>query len=154
MSWRSTQLNDQFCDQDRIILELFKNKSVRYVGNDYKFAQHLSIDNNSNNLVLIINDPMWISELCDYLINHLAFPITTFYVGINRYQITGNDTNMLIKNTDHQGENIIKVVDQIISKLNYKIIKQGSYDNDRGRYFNFVQPLTWIYGLHATDKSN
>jgi hypothetical protein len=73
---------------------------------------------------------------------------------INRYQITGNDTNMLIKNTTHHGENIIKVVDQIISKLNYKIIKQGTHDDDRGRYFNFVQPLTWIYGSHVTDKSN
>tara|TARA_R110000868_G_scaffold214205_1_gene464308 strand:- start:1168 stop:1632 length:465 start_codon:yes stop_codon:yes gene_type:complete len=153
MTWRHTQLENQLCDQDQLILGLFNNQSVRYIGNDVKFAEHLVLDNTATNLILILNDPIWISDLYHILHKNLIFPITNFYIGINRYHILGNDTTIVIENLGQAGANIIQVVDKIISKLNFKITKHGTHDNDLGRHFNFVQPLTWAYGSHVTNSS-
>ena len=153
MSWRRTQLGNQLCDQDQLILELFANQSVRYIGNDAEFAQHLVLDNTSTNLILILNDPIWISDLYRTLHKNLTSPVTDFYIGINRYHILGNDTTMTIKDNGQAGANIIQVVDNIVRKLNFKITKHGTYDFDLGRHFNFVQPLTWAYGSYVTNSS-
>jgi hypothetical protein len=154
MSWRSTQLGDNLCDQDQLIIDLFKNQSVKYVGSDCEFAQHLNSDNKSNNLILILDQPVWVSDLYKILCKNLLTPVDKFYIGINRYVILGNDTDIVIENINQHGTDIIQLVARIITKLNYTIIDQGTYDNDRGRYFNFVQPLTWIYGSYVTDQSN
>jgi len=154
MSWRTTQLGNRLCDQDQLILDLFKDQSVKYVGYDSEFAQHLNVNNNSNNLILILNQPVWVSELYKILHQNLLTPVDKFYIGVNRYTILGNDTNIVIENTNQHGTNIIQIINKIITKLNYTIVNQGTHDNDLGRYFNFVQPLTWIYGSYVTDQSN
>jgi hypothetical protein len=153
MSWRRTQLENQLCDQDQLILGLFNNRSVRYIGDDVEFAQHLTLDNTSTNLILVLNSPMWISDLYRILHKNLTHPVTNFYIGINRYYILGNDTTMIIEDFGQAGANIIQVVDKIVKKLNFKITKHGTYDHDRGRHFNFVQPLTWAYGSHVTNSN-
>jgi hypothetical protein len=153
MSWRRTQLENQLCDQDQLILGLFNNRSVRYIGDDVEFAQHLTLDNTSTNLILVLNSPMWISDLYRILHKNLTHPVTNFYIGINRYYILGNDTTMIIENFGQAGANIIQVVEKIVRKLNFKITKHGTYDYDRGRHFNFVQPLTWAYGSHVTNSN-
>jgi hypothetical protein len=147
MSWRSAQLDDQLCDQDIIILDLFQNKTVRYVGIDYEFANHLSIDNSSSNLVLILNRPAWLSEIRTQIKNLLVSPVNTFYIGINRYTVLGNDTDLKITHNKTHSDDIINFIKQIVDNLNYTVVKSGSHNNDRGRYFNFVQPLTWVYGV-------
>ena len=153
MSWRRTQLGNQLCDQDQLILDLFNNQSVRYIGNDVEFAQHLVLDNTSTNLILVLNNPIWISDLYRILHKNLTFPVTDFYIGINRYYILGNDTNMMIEDLGQAGTNIIQVVNNIVGKLNCKITKHGTYDHDHSRHFNFVQPLTWVYGSYVTNSS-
>jgi hypothetical protein len=154
MSWRSAQLGSQLCDQDNLIIRLFKGQSVKYVGADIDFSKNLVIDNNSSNLILILNESMWVSDLYKILHKNLTPSVTTFYIGINRYRVLGNDSNIAINNTIHHGENIIHLVNTIINNLGYSIIKQGTHDDDLGQYFNFVQPLTWIYGLYNENKSN
>jgi hypothetical protein len=59
---------------------------------------------------------------------------------------------MIINDLGQAGANIIQVIDKIVKKLNFKITKHGTYDYDHGRYFNFVQPLTWAYGSYVTDS--
>lgn len=154
MSRRSVQLGNNLCDQDQLIINLFKNQSVKYVGSDYEFAQHLNIDNKSNNLILILDQPVWVSDLYKILYKNLLTPVDKFYIGVNRYIILGNDTDIVIENTNQHGTDIIQTINKIITKLNYTIVDQGTCDNDRGRHFNFVQPLTWIYGSYVTDQSN
>lgn len=147
MSWRSAQLDNQLCDQDIIILDLFQNKTVRYVGPDHEFADHLSINNSSSNLILILNRPVWLSEICAQIKNLLVSPVDTFYIGINRYTVLGNDTNLKITHNNTHSDDIIDFIKQLVDNLNYTVVKSGSHNNDRGRYFNFVQPLTWVYGV-------
>jgi hypothetical protein len=147
MSWRSAQLDNRLCDQDIIILDLFQNKTVRYIGTDHEFASHLSIDNCSSNLVLILNQPAWLSEICTQIKKLLTGPVDTFYIGINRYTVMGNDTDLKIAHSKTHSEDLINFIEQIVVDLNYRVAKSGSYNNDRGRYFNFVQPLTWVYGV-------
>jgi hypothetical protein len=147
MSWRSIQLGSQLCDQDRIILELFKNKSVRYVGSDREFARHLSIEQSSENLIVIINQPVWISEIHAQLLDVLTNNTKTFYIGINRYTILGNDTDLQIDNQLANGDNIVALIKKIVTNLNCTVTDTGTYNYDCGRYFNFVQPLTWVYGV-------
>lgn len=147
MSSRQIQLNNQLCNQDLIILDLFKNKSVKYVGTDYEFAQHLRIDQSSKDLILILNRPLWLSEVCTQIKNSLAEPTDTFYIGINRYTVLGNDTNLQITHGHTHSDTLINFVKQIVADLNYIVVDSGAYNNDRGRYFNFIQPLTWIYGV-------
>jgi hypothetical protein len=147
MSWRSAQLDDRLCDQDIIILDLFQNKTVRYVGIDHEFANHLSIDNSSSNLVLILNQPAWLSEIYTQIKNLLVSPVNTFYIGINRYIVLGNDTDLKITHNKTHSEDLINFIEQLVVNSNYRVVKSGSHNNDRGRYFNFVQPLTWVYGV-------
>lgn len=149
MSWRSAQLNNKLCDQDQIILDLFKNKSVRYISNDLEFAANLRLDQSSKHIIAILNKPFYLSELIKF-VNDILVNSETFYFGVNRYYLLGNDTNLLFDNTTN-GKNIINLISKLAVSNNCNIIQSGHFDNDKGRYFNFVQPLTWAYG---SDISN
>lgn len=150
MSWRSIQLDGELCDQDCLILDLFRNQPVVFRGQDPEFATLLNQQPDADNLVLIFNTEMWISEIIDSIITDLSRKrFCTFYIGINRYQILGNDTNLTFTNSS--GSTIISLLSSVIEPYDYIVTKSGHKDNDRGKYFNFVQPLTWIYGHYQTN---
>lgn len=151
MSWRSVQLGNGLCDQDQLILSLFQNKTVNYVGHDYEFKTVLDHDPGSENLVLILNKPMWVSDIVSTCKQHLTSTIKTFYIGINRYCLQGNNTNRVFKNTGNRGSDVLNLVSEVVSNQGFSITKSGQFDNDQGRYFNFVQPLTWVYGYKSAN---
>jgi hypothetical protein len=151
MSWRGTQLGDQLCDQDQLILQLFDGQTVNYVGTDSQFQQNLTHQATADNLVLILNKPIWISDIVNNCQTYLTKHVNTFYIGINRYQLLGNDTSRKINNTGHHGSDLIEFIKEIVFQQGFAVSKSGYYDCDRGQYFNFVQPLTWIYGYKITD---
>jgi hypothetical protein len=110
MSWRITQLGDQPCDQDKLILNLFSNKTVNYVGPDIDFRLWLNHDIESENLILILNSPLWVSDVITTLQTHLTNRVQTFYIGINRYQILGNDTDIVDTGIDNFSTNLINFI--------------------------------------------
>ena len=145
MSWRSVQLGTSNCDQDEVILNLYKNVPVNYIGTDTEFAQKLTLDPLSKHAVAVFNKPSWLSDFINFVYDLKQYE--TFYLGINRYFILGNDTTLVydtVNRTD--SENLIFLVKQALPNCN--ILQSGFYDNDKGRYFNFVQPLTWLYGAN------
>lgn len=149
MSWRSTQLGNNLCAQDQIILQLFRDQPVRYVGKDKEFATHLNCDSQAENLVLIINQPVWCSQLRDIVKTNLHSSVAKFYIGINRYCILGADTADVVSTTG--GSGILDLLTQYVTDQGYTVKSQGLLDNDQGRHFNFVQPLTWMYGTLNQD---
>ena len=151
MSWRSVQLGHRLCDQDKIILDLFNNEPVKYVGIDTEFKQHLNEDSSASNLILVLNQPMWCSDVIQSCHTHLTSSINKFYIGVNRYYLLGNDTTRSIPRTNHFGHDYINFLTTIVNELGYCVTKTGTLDNDLGHYFNFVQPLTWIYGNKITN---
>lgn len=151
MSWRSVQLGQELCEQDNIILDLFNNELVKYVGIDTEFKQHLNEDSSASNLILVLNQPMWCSDIIQSCHAHLTSSIDKFYIGLNRYYLLGNDTTRHIHKTDHYGQDCIKFLTTVVNDLGFCVTKTGTFDNDLGRYFNFVQPLTWIYGNKITN---
>ena len=151
MSWRTVQLGDQLCDQDRLLMDLFDNVSVNYIGFDHEFKQQLMHDPDSNNLVLILNSPIWVSDIVASCQKYLINSVETFYIGINRYLVLGNDTTMLVENTTNRGSDLIHVITEIAKTQKFSVTKSGHFDQDRGRYFNFIQPLTWVYGHKITN---
>lgn len=153
MSWRKVQLDNRQCEQDQFILELFNQAPVRYVGKDLEFAKQLTIDEQSQNLILIVNKKFWASELVSTIKDNFSLPTNCFYIGINRYGFLGNDTDFFTESNNSRGDDIIKLTGSLLKKFGYVVERHGSFDNDRGRYFNFVQPLTWLYGK-ATNTSN
>ena len=146
MSWRSIQLNQQLCDQDRLILDLFQDSTVKYVGDDNEFKLLLNNDRTSSNLVLIINYNVWCSDIIKLCQIHLTESIDNFYIVINRYRILGNDTTEQFLTGAGYSRDIINMISTVVERLGYSITKHGFYDHDQGRHFNFVQPLTWVYG--------
>lgn len=146
MSWRSTQLNQELCDQDRVILDLFDGKDVHYVGYDQEFKSLLNHSAESKNLILIFNRPVWCSDIVAQCHRYLTPLIETFYIGVNRYCIKGNDTVKMFATTGNHGQDIVNMLNTIVSDVGCSVVKSGHYDQDLGRHFNFVQPLTWIYG--------
>lgn len=148
MSWRSIQLGNRLCDQDQIIINLFQGRTVKYIGQDFEFSKNLNLDPVSKNIVAIFNRDGWLSDLLNFIESSIKNS-TEFYVGINRYIILGNDTNIIF--TDGSSDTLIDFISQYVDSLGFFISKSGSFDQDQGKYFNFVQPLTWIYG---TNKSN
>lgn len=147
MSGRVTQLANELCEQDQLILDLFKDKLVKFVGSDLSFARNLSIDPMAANLVAIYNTEGWVSNLIDFITLHLCSKhYTNFYFGINRYQLIGNNTNLVFDSSTDSGQLIIDLIDTIAKKYGYQIQQSGYYDNDFGKKFNFIQPLTWVYG--------
>jgi hypothetical protein len=61
--------------------------------------------------------------------------------------VLGNDTNLQITHSRTPSDALIIFVKQVVTDLNYTVVNSGAYNNDRGRYFNFIQPLTWVYGV-------
>lgn len=153
MSWRSVQLGIELCDQDRKIIELFGQQPVQYVGSDLEFAAHLNCVDSANNLVLVINYNRWLSEIVDTCRKNLTDPIDNFYIGINRYCVKGNDTNTDFNSTGNAGADLINIVKSIADQAGYVCLQSGHHDKDLGRYFNFIQPLTWVYGTKKTNTS-
>jgi hypothetical protein len=151
MSWRSVQLGSELCDQDQLIIRLFNNQPVKYAGNDQEFAANLTCDATASNLILILNQPLWLSEVVDRCQQLLVAPIDTFYIGLNRYCVKGNDTSRNFISTGARGADLVDCLESVINKQGYEKKESGYFDDDLGRYFNFVQPLTWIYG---TQKAN
>ena len=147
MSWRTTQLGDTLCDQDQLIIDLFQNNPVRYVGRDPEFARHLQCDNLSSNLILIINHPVWVSDILKICQQNLTNATEYVYLSINRYWVLGNDT-------DINAKDLVDLLVQIVKRHEYKIIKKSTVERDLGRHFNFVQPLTWIYANKITNQSD
>jgi hypothetical protein len=154
MNWRTTQLGSSLCNQDQLILNLFRDKKVQYIGSDLEFPKNLQQDSQSENLILIINSPLWVSELLDICKKYLIDSIDTFYIGINRYVIKGNDTCTEFYNSSQFGSDIINFVSRQLQQQGFIVTKSGSFDQDLGRYFNFVQPLTWVYGNKNSNHSN
>jgi hypothetical protein len=134
-----------------LILQLFEDNPVKYIGQDLEFAKYLNQNNQAENLVLIINQPLWCSELIAMCKTQLTSSIKTFYIGINRYLVKGNDTTINYKISDHKGTDIIDLVNDQLQACGYLTAKSGHHDHDLGRYFNFVQPLTWLYGHKTTN---
>ena len=151
MTWRTVQLGYGLCDQDQLIIDLFKDQTVHYVGGDAEFREHLNCDSKSNNLILILNSKLWCSEIKKICQKGLSSEIEKFYIGINRYQIIGNDTKYCFPQSESPGNDVINMITSFIGPLGYDIISTGTHDFDRGRYFNFVQPLTWMYGTKITN---
>lgn len=146
---RLLQLGDQLCDQDRLILELFKNKSVHYDGHDLIFANHLNQTGRKNNLVLIINSPFWLSELINKINSSCCEDFESCYIAINRYYLLGNDTLPNLSILPNIGETLIKLITDCLATKNFIVQKYGHKDHDHGKHFNFVQPLTWIYATNS-----
>lgn len=144
MTWRAVQLGDTLCQQDQIIIDLFQDQRVRYIGNDSNFSKHLNCHNIASNLVLVINEPIWISKILEICKQHLTSDINCFYLSINRYTVLGNDTNFI-------AHNFIELLEKIVNACGFTVAQSGRIDRDLGRYFNFVQPLTWIYGNQITN---
>jgi hypothetical protein len=148
MNWRITQLGTNPCDQDLKILSLFDNKPVRYIGYDIEFLKTLTVSDSSANLILILNQPMWCSEIIDRCNQVLDSSVDNFYIGINRYQVLGNDTNKPLRISDNTSQDLIDFLTVVVQSLGFNVVDSGSFNNDLGRYFNFVQPLTWIFGTN------
>lgn len=148
MSWRTVQLNDNLCDQDLLILDLFKNKSVRYIGKDTEFSQHLTVSEDAKNVVAIFNQPGWLSDLLAF-INDIVntTELEDFYVGINRYCLYGNDTDIAFPENS-TSRDLIDLLTKKFNSYGFVVTKFGVNDQDQGKYFNFVQPITWIYGTN------
>ena len=123
MSWRSVQLGTSNCDQDEVILNLYKNVPVNYIGTDTEFAKKLTIDPLSKHAVAVFNKPSWLSDFINFVYD------------LKQYTVNRTDS-----------ENLIFLVKQALPNCN--ISQSGFYDNDKGQYFNFVQPLTWLYGAN------
>lgn len=99
MTWRTVQLGNKLCDQDHIILNLFKNRPVKYIGNDHDFSKNLNIDTNSKSVIAIFNHPAWLSEFLIFVKKSIR-DSEEFYLGINRYQLLGNDTTHELKKNE------------------------------------------------------
>ena len=144
MSWRTIQLGDTLCDQDQFIIDLFYGQRVRYIGNDTEFSTHLCCDDTANNLVLIIQESLWLSKILEICTQHLTTDVNCFYLSFNRYTVLGNDTNLV-------AGDMINLISQFVRKKGFDVLKTSKIERDLGRYFNFVQPLTWIYGTKTTN---
>ena len=144
MSWRSVQLDGRLCDQDQLIVNLFQKKPVNYVGKDLEFAQHLNCSPSANNLILIINSAHWVSDILKICQEQLTNEIECVYLSVNRYCLLGNDTELIIND-------IVQLLVQIVEQRGFEVVEKSRIERDLGRYFNFVQPITWIYGRKITN---
>lgn len=146
MTWRSLQLRSGDCTQDSIVLNLFQGKTVRYVGTDKEFEKRLQLDPASKNLIAVVNRSIWLSELIEFIKVNLSVPTESFYFGVNRYLVQGNDTTVEFDPNQASGLSLTKVMQQVAESLGYHVTQSGYFDDDRGRHFNFAQPVTYIYG--------
>jgi hypothetical protein len=149
MSWRSIQLGERLCDQDQLIINLFQGRTVNYIGNDDEFSKNLNLDPASKNIIAIFNHAGWLSDLLKFIESSIK-DADEFYIGINRYTILGNDIDIMF--ADGNSSTLIDFILQYTDSLGFSISKSGSFDQDQGRYFNFVQPITWVYGTNKRNR--
>lgn len=150
-SWRTAQLGTDLCDQDQLIKQLIGSYKVRLHGEHCGFYQFCEIDPASDFCLIFLNKPMWLSEIKKRCASFLSYPTNRVYIGINRYQIKGNDTSYRSSTLDvAYGPQLLGWLSECLKELGFTPQQQGHYDYDRGRHFNFVQPLTWIYAEHET----
>ena len=144
--WREAQLGTTLCDQDILIKQLIGNSKVRLHGEDVGFEQFCQIDPESELCVIFLQKKRWLSEIKKECADFLSQPTSRVYIGINRYTIKGNDTFYCLADSDlTNGQQILNWMSYHLKSLGFKTIQQGCFELDRGRYFNFVQPLTWTY---------
>jgi hypothetical protein len=144
MSWRSVQLGNKLCDQDQLIIKLFQSEPVNYAGNDTEFAQHLNCSATSNNLVLVINGAHWVSNILKICQEQLTDNIKCVYLSVNRHGLLGNDTELIVND-------VVDLLAWILNRHGFNMIEKSQCERDLGRYFNFVQPITWVYGRKITN---
>lgn len=151
MNWRAIQLGDQLCEQDQIILDLVAGRPVRIHGNHYGFDRLVEVDDQSDFCLIFINQPLWLSEVSDLCIRYLQQSTQNLYIGINRYQIKGNDTDYQSAADLSPGQALLEWLGTLLTNSGFTIKAQDCLEKDLGRHFNFVQPVTWIYAEHETD---
>lgn len=153
MNGRDIQLGADQCDQDQLLLNLIGGSAVRIIGYDQGFSKFCTVDDHSDFLIIFFNQPLWLSELRNRCEKYITPGITRVYLGINRYRIKGNDTAdyCVAVDQDHKGKQILDFVSSCLLKKNFVVKQQGYLDNDQGRFFNFVQPLTWIYAEYEAN---
>ena len=144
MSWRSVQLGNNLCDQDQVIVNLFQEKPVNYVGKDDEFSQHLNCSSLANNLIVTINQACWVSDILKICQEQLTDNIECVYLSVNRYCLLGNDTWLIVTDLE-------ELLVWIIKQHKFDVVGKSKIERDLGRYFNFVQPITWIYGRKITN---
>lgn len=156
MSWRDIQLQGTFCDQDNKILELIASRTVRIHGDCQGFDSYCRINDQSEFCLIFFNQPIWCSEIQDKCGEYLSDTVQQCYIGINRYQILGNDLkdNLALTSLAPSGNAILDFLVSCTTPLGFVEKDRGTFDLDQGRYFNFVQPLTWIYLEHETNSSH
>jgi hypothetical protein len=146
---------DELCDQDQTILRLVNGHPVRLNGNHRGFDQFITQDQDSNFALVLLTDPAWISEIFQQLDDWIDDKIDFVYIGINRYCILGNDTiTEYHDNGIGRGQQLVNVLRDFLLGKGLVMKTSGTFDDDLGRYFNFVQPLTWIYCERETDRSH
>lgn len=146
MNWREVQLGNNFCDQDILITQLIGNNKVRLHGEDVGFHQFCQIDPDSEFCLIFLQKARWLSEIKKECAEFLSRPTSQLYIGINRYTVKGNDTLYCLPDSDStNGTQILIWMSDYLKLLGFTIVQQGCFEVDRGKYFNFVQPLTWIY---------
>jgi hypothetical protein len=154
MSWRSIQLGQDLCDQDRLILEMFGSSPVDYQGDDEEFARLLNRDPEAQNLILILNRRAWVSEIIQQIDQCLDLKsYHRIYMSINRYCVFGNDTTLEFPKTK-DGDMALWLLTRMLESRGYLVMQKNAFDEDRGLYFNFVQPVTWIYAIHPDHVSH
>lgn len=153
MNWRDIQLQGELCDQDYKILELTRSHAVRIHGDSKGFDRYCQLNNQSAFCLIFFNEPIWLSEIKDKCREYLTDTVQQCYIGINRYQILGNDLKDYQAQTspDSLGNAMLDFVVSCTTPLSFIEKGRGTFDLDHGRYFNFVQPLTWTYIEHATN---
>lgn len=152
MTWRDVQLGSDLCDQDRLILDLIQRRSVRIHGHSMGFDKFCDIDSQSDFGLIFFNQPLWLSEIKQQLLDFSAKNIKYLYVGINRYQVKGNDTSHSPENqNDTPGVELLCWLEHCLTEIGFSVKKKGFFDEDKGRFYNFVQPLTWLYAEYATN---
>ena len=145
MSWRTVQLGTAPCDQDQLIMDLFHNQPVNYVGPDTEFQQMLMHDASASSVAMVINHPVWVSDIVMHCEKHLTNSVKTFYLGVNRYCVLGNNTNLNINAAGNHSDNLISLLSEIATRQGFTVTQSGQHDQDLGRYFNFVQPMVLVY---------
>ncbi len=146
MNWREVQLGTTLCDQDIFIKQLIGNNKVRLHGEDAGFQQFCSIDPTSQFCLIFFQNMRWLSEIKRECADFLSHPTSRVYVGINRYTIKGNDTFYSLHDSAlTNGAQILTWTSDYLKTLGFTTTQQGCFEFDCGKYFNFVQPLTWIY---------
>jgi hypothetical protein len=65
------------------------------------------------------------------------------YIAINKYLITTEQSWYNL--SDNYDQDLIDIVSQLLTSLNFSKIKQSYIKNDDGTHFNFVHPTTNMY---------